>query len=62
VIRFENPTPERKLYPLRPLPGTEDKGTFAVSTAVLALLGLSPERAARLDLGDMLHLIREEGA
>ncbi|MFI5620307.1 hypothetical protein [Streptomyces sp. NPDC051567] len=62
MIRFENPTPERELYPLRPLPGAEGKGTFAVSAALLDLLGLSPEHAARLDLGDMLHLIREEGA
>jgi hypothetical protein len=65
VIRFETTALERELYPLRPLrplPGTEGKATFAVSTAVLDLLGLSPERAARLDLGDVLGLIREEGA
>ncbi len=62
MIRFENPAPERELYPLRPLPGTEGKATFAVSAAVLDLLGLSPEQAARLDLAHMLRLIREEGA
>ncbi|MGG8409070.1 hypothetical protein ACM614_21975 [Streptomyces sp. 12297] len=62
MIRFENPAPERELHPLRPLPGTEDKATFAVSAAVLDLLGLSPKRAARLGLDHMLRLIREEGA
>jgi hypothetical protein len=62
VIRFENSVPERELYPLRPLPGTEGKATFAASASVLDLLGLSPEQAARLDLGHMLRLIREEGA
>ncbi|MEU6404629.1 hypothetical protein [Streptomyces sp. NPDC046985] len=62
MIRFENSVPERELYPLRPLPGTEGKVTFAASAAVLDLLGLSPEHAARLDLGHMLRLIREEGA
>jgi hypothetical protein len=62
VIRFESSVPERELYPLRPLPGTEGKTTFAASSAVLDLLGLNPEQAARLDLGHVLHLIREEGA
>jgi hypothetical protein len=62
VIRFESPVSERVLSPLRPLPGTEGKATFAASAMVLDLLGLSPEQAARLDLGDMLRLIREEGA
>jgi hypothetical protein len=62
VIRFESSLPERELYPLRPLPGTEGKATFAVSATVLDLLDLSPEHAARLDLGHMLRLIREEGA
>ncbi|MER7318214.1 MULTISPECIES: hypothetical protein [Streptomyces] len=62
MIRFETPAPERELYPLRPLPGTEGKATFAVSAAVLGLLGLSPEQAARLDLGDVLRLIHEQGA
>ncbi|MEU2429888.1 hypothetical protein ABZ611_10260 [Streptomyces sp. NPDC007861] len=50
------------MSPLRPLPGTEGKATFAVSAAVLDLFGLDPEQAARLDLGDMFRLIREEGA
>ncbi|KUL59601.1 hypothetical protein AB0F32_07845 [Streptomyces albidoflavus] len=62
MIRFETPAPERELYLLRPLPGTEGKATFAVSAAVLGLLGLSPEQAARLDLGDVLRLIHEQGA
>ncbi|MFI1443228.1 hypothetical protein [Streptomyces fructofermentans] len=62
MIRFEPSVPERELHPLRPLPGTEGKATFAVSAAVLDLLGLSPEHADRLDLGHMLRLIREEGA
>ncbi|MET9153758.1 hypothetical protein ABZX82_21170 [Streptomyces griseoflavus] len=62
MIHFENLAPERELYPLRPLPGTGGKATFAVSAAVLNLLGLSPEHAARLDLGHMLRLIGEEGA
>lgn len=62
MIPFENSVPERELYPLRPLPGTESKATFAASASVLDLLGLSPEQAARLDMGHMLRLIREEGA
>ncbi|MET4669460.1 hypothetical protein [Streptomyces sp. PvR018] len=62
MIRFENAVPERELYPLRPLPGTEGKATFSASATVLDLLGLSPEHAARLDLGHVLRLIREEGA
>ncbi|MEV7239342.1 hypothetical protein AB0N06_37400 [Streptomyces sp. NPDC051020] len=62
MTRFERRVPERELSPLRPLPGTEGKATFAVSAAVLDLLGLSPEQAARLDLDHVLHLIREEGA
>lgn len=62
MIRFETSVPERELYPLRPLPGTEGKATFAVSAAVLDLFGLSPERAACLDLGHALRLICEEGA
>ncbi|MFE4537424.1 hypothetical protein ACFRKB_20430 [Streptomyces scopuliridis] len=62
MIRFENSVPERELYPLSPLPGTEGKATFAASSAVLDLLGLNPEQAARLDLGHVLHLIHEEGA
>ncbi|MFJ8805946.1 hypothetical protein [Streptomyces sp. NPDC102490] len=62
MSRFENSVPERELYPLRPLPGTEGKAVFAVSAAVLDLLGLNPVQAARLDLGHVLHLIREEGA
>ncbi|MFD5750795.1 hypothetical protein [Streptomyces sp. NPDC127033] len=61
MIRFENSAPERELYPLRPLPGTEGKATFSASAAVLDLLGLSPEQAARLDLAHVLRLIREEG-
>ncbi|MGW6602807.1 hypothetical protein [Streptomyces sp. NPDC055036] len=61
MIRFETTAPERELHPLRPLPGTEGKATFTVSTVVLNLLGLSPQRAGRLNLGDMLVLIREEG-
>lgn len=60
--RFENPALERELHPLRPLPGTEGKATFAVSAAVLSLLGLSPEQAARLDLAHVLRLMYEEGA
>ncbi|WP_409469007.1 hypothetical protein [Streptomyces sp. HC307] len=62
MIRFETPVLERELFPLRPLPGAEGKAAFAVSAAVLDLFGLSPEHAARLDLGHMLRLIREEGA
>lgn len=62
MIRFEISVPERELYPLRPLPGTEGKATFAASSAVLDLLGLNPEQAARLDLAHMVRLIREEGA
>ncbi|CAL9440195.1 hypothetical protein [Streptomyces sp. enrichment culture] len=61
MIRFENSVLERELCPLRPLPETESKATFAASASVLDLLGLSPEHAARLDLGYMLRLIREEG-
>ncbi|NEB91059.1 hypothetical protein [Streptomyces bauhiniae] len=60
MIRFESPTPERELHPLWRLPGTEGKATFSVSAAVLDLLDLSPEQAARLDLGHMIRLIREE--
>ncbi|MFH8223144.1 hypothetical protein ACH4C2_27880 [Streptomyces sp. NPDC018057] len=62
MIHFENLAPERELYPFRPLPGTEGKATFAVSAAVLDLLGLNPEQAARTDLGHMLRLIHEQGA
>ncbi|WBB58734.1 hypothetical protein O7599_24350 [Streptomyces sp. WMMC500] len=62
MIRFEHPAPERALSPLRPLPGSEGKATFFASGAVLDLLDLSPEQAARLDLGDVFRLIREEGA
>ncbi|MEV8069773.1 hypothetical protein AB0P32_27295 [Streptomyces sp. NPDC085995] len=62
MIRFEHRMPERELHPIRPLPGTEGKATFAVSAAVLDLLGLSPGQAARLDLGDVARFIREEGA
>lgn len=62
MSRCENPASERKLHPLRPLPGTEGKATFAVTPAVLGLLGLGPEQAARLDLAHVLRLIREEGA
>ncbi|MEW2120031.1 hypothetical protein AB0945_33605 [Streptomyces sp. NPDC005474] len=59
---FEHCTPERELHPLRPLPGTEGKATFAASAAVLDLLALSPGQAARLNLAHVLHLIHEEGA
>lgn len=62
MTRFARRVPERELSPLRPLPGTQGKATFAVSAAVLDLLGLSPEQAARLDLAHVLHLIHEEGA
>ncbi|MFF4741564.1 hypothetical protein [Streptomyces sp. NPDC001268] len=62
MIRFESSVPERELFPLRPLPGTEGKATFSASSAVLDLLGLSPEQAALLDLGDVFGLIHEEGA
>ncbi|MEZ3183094.1 hypothetical protein KYY02_31870 [Streptomyces pimonensis] len=62
MIRFEKSAPERELSPLRPLPGSKGKATFFVSGAVLDLLCLSPEQAARLDLGDMFRLICEEGA
>ncbi|WP_155059894.1 hypothetical protein [Streptomyces blattellae] len=62
MIRRENPVPERELHPLRPLPGTEGKATFAASASVLDLLGLTPEQAARLDLGHVVRLISEEGA
>ncbi len=51
--------PQRRLHALRPLPGTEGKATFAVSGAVLGLLGLPPADAAGLDLADMLRLISE---
>ena len=62
MIRFENSAPERELHPLRPLPGTEGKATFSASAAVLDLLGLSPEQAARLDPTHVLRLIRDVGA
>ncbi|MFB6984376.1 hypothetical protein [Streptomyces scopuliridis] len=62
MIRFEHPAPERELYPLRSLPGAEGKATFAVTPAVVDLLGLSPEQAVRLDLAHALRLIREAGA
>lgn len=62
MIRFEHRAPAGELSSLRPLPGAEGKATFALSAAVLDLLGLSPEQAARLDLAHVLHLIREEGA
>lgn len=62
MTRFEHRSPKRELYPLRPLPGTEGKATFALPSAVLDLLGLDPEQAARLDLAHVLLLIREEGA
>lgn len=62
MTRFERHLSERELYPLRPLPGTEGKATFAVSAAVLDLLGLDQEQAAHLDLAHALRLIREEGA
>ncbi|MEU3077336.1 hypothetical protein [Streptomyces laurentii] len=61
MIRFEHRTAGRKLHPIWPLPGTEGKATFAVSAAVLDLLGLSSEQAARIDLAHVFHLIREEG-
>ncbi|MFJ9079442.1 hypothetical protein ACIRO3_30015 [Streptomyces sp. NPDC102278] len=61
MIRFEGPAPEREVYPLQPLPGTEGKATFSVSAAVLDLLGLSPAAAATLDLGDVFHLMPVEG-
>ncbi|MCY0938387.1 hypothetical protein [Streptomyces sp. H34-S4] len=61
MIRFEGPAPEREVYPLRPLPGTEGKATFSVSAAVLDLLGLSPSEAAALDLGDVFRLMPVEG-
>ncbi|MFD9504171.1 hypothetical protein [Streptomyces sp. NPDC060035] len=62
MIRFENAALGRELHSLRPLPGTEGKATFSASSAVLDLLGLNPEHAARLDLAHVLRLIREEGA
>ncbi|MEV4433285.1 hypothetical protein [Streptomyces sp. NPDC049585] len=62
MIRFEDPARERELHPLQPLPGTEGKATFAVSAAVLDLLGLNREPAARLDLDDVFRLIHERGA
>lgn len=61
MIRFEGPAPEREVYPLRPLPGTEGKATFSVSTAVLDLLGLSPSETAALDLGDVFRVMPVEG-
>ncbi|MFG2882584.1 hypothetical protein ACGFYV_09725 [Streptomyces sp. NPDC048297] len=62
MTRFENLARERELHPLRPLPDTEGKATFAVSAAVLDLLGLDPEQAAHLDLGDVFRRIHERGA
>ncbi|MFE4913006.1 hypothetical protein ACFRCX_15900 [Streptomyces sp. NPDC056652] len=62
MICHETPAPERELYALRPLAGAEGKATFAASSAVLDLLGLSPEQAARLDLVHVLRLIHGEGA
>ncbi|MCZ7433252.1 hypothetical protein [Streptomyces sp. WMMC1477] len=62
MTRFEHHSSERGLTLLRPLTGTEGKATFAVSAAVLDVLGLAPEQATRLDLGDVFRLIREEGA
>ncbi|WDV31026.1 hypothetical protein OIM90_05525 [Streptomyces sp. AD16] len=62
MIRFENTVSGRELHTLRPLLGTEGKATFAASAAVLDLLGLSPEHAARLDLVHVLRVIREERA
>ncbi|MEU0377043.1 hypothetical protein ABZ093_07045 [Streptomyces cyaneofuscatus] len=62
MTRFERHSSERELSSLRPLPGTEGKATFAVSSAVLDVLGLAPEQAAHLDLGDVFRLICEEGA
>ncbi|WP_250301981.1 hypothetical protein [Streptomyces sp. A 4/2] len=61
MICREHRPPERALTPLHPLLGTEGKATFAFSAAVLDLLGLRPEQAARLDLGDALRLICAEG-
>ncbi|MEU8586888.1 hypothetical protein AB0C59_07745 [Streptomyces sp. NPDC048664] len=64
MICLEHHVPEREFFALRPLPNTEGKATFAASAAVLDLLDLldvSPEHAARLDLGDVLRLIHEEG-
>jgi hypothetical protein len=61
VIRFEGPAPEREVYPLLPLPGTEGKAAFSVSASVLDLLGLSPADAADLDLGDVIRLTHVEG-
>ncbi|MBZ6250476.1 hypothetical protein KVH27_19105 [Streptomyces olivaceus] len=62
MTRFERHLSDRELSSLRPLPDTEGKATFAVSAAVLDALGLAPEQAAHLDLGDVFRLIREEGA
>lgn len=56
---LDNRGPQRELHVLRPLPGTEGKATFSASGAVLALLGLTPADAARLDLADILRLISE---
>ncbi|MFF7156121.1 hypothetical protein [Streptomyces sp. NPDC008139] len=61
MIGFENSVPERELHPLQPMPGTEGKATFSASSAVLDLLSLNPEHAARLDLGHVFRLKREEG-
>jgi hypothetical protein len=41
------------------LPGTEGKAAFAVSGAVLGLLGLNPADAAGLELAEILRLISE---
>lgn len=62
MTRFERHLSEQELSSLRPLTGTEGKATFAVSSAVLDVLDLAPEEAARLDLGDVFRLIHEEGA
>ncbi|MFF1460782.1 hypothetical protein [Streptomyces sp. NPDC058330] len=61
MIRREHRTLERALTLLRPLPGIKRKAAFTASTAVLDLLGLSPEQAARLDLGRAHVLIPAEG-
>lgn len=59
MTRPDSRGPQRRLHALRPLPGTEGKAAFAVSGAVLGLLGLNPADAAGLELAEILRLVSE---